>query len=186
MKKEIFTSEILVNARRLVVGYVLNNSGTIEDANDILQEGFEVFILNLRKPDFKLKTKPESYIFCVCRNLWLNHLNSEKRNIDHCREFEDISAIGDDQIILKQRKEFLLDIIDKNMKRLTQKCQEIFKLRKEGLSYEEIANRMNFKKGSISKDKYYRCKKRLLELISKDQEYLNFMRFENEINEKRS
>jgi RNA polymerase sigma factor (sigma-70 family) len=179
LRRDIFTAEVLTNSRRQVIGFVLKNSGSLDDANDILQEGFETYIINLQKPDFELYTKPEAYIFCVCRNLWLNRLNAEKRNIDDGVELEDLPFIEDEQINLKKRKEILFVILERNIKRLSQRCQDVFQLRKEGLSCEQIARKMQLKAGQISKNKFYSCKKRLLEIISEDQDYLDFKRSES-------
>lgn len=179
MNNNLFTTEILTNSRRLVVGFVLKNSGSIEDANDILQEGFAAYIVNIRKSDFKLTTKPETFIFCICRNLWLNQLKSIKKEIIDIGGIDEIPSIEDEQIILKQRNELLVFIIERNIRRLSQRCQAIFRLRKEGLSCEQIAKKMQLKTGQISKNKFYSCKKRLLEIISEDQEYLDFKRSES-------
>ena len=185
MKKELFTSEILTITRKRVVKYVLKNSGTIEDANDILQEGFTAYIINIRKPDFKLTTNPENYIFCICRNLWLSQIRIKRQKRTFSEEFENFPCEESNLILIKERKDALINIMDNNIKRLSQKCQEIFRFRKEGLSCEQIAVKMNWKKGSISKDKFYRCKKRLLQVIAEDPEYITFNNIEVEIDERR-
>ena len=61
------------------------------------------------------------------------------------------------------------------------KCQEVLKLKEDGLSCEMIAKKMNFKRAQISKDKVFRWRKRLLHLINHDEEYIQVIEEEWEL-----
>jgi DNA-directed RNA polymerase specialized sigma24 family protein len=47
----------------------------------------------------------------------------------------------------------------------------------EGLSYEEIAEKMNLKNEIYARRKKYLCKESLLELVKEDPEYQEYLRF---------
>ena len=59
----------------VVLKYVLNNSGTEEEAQDIYQETVIVLYNNARKPDFTLNCAMQTYIYSVAKRLWLKQLN---------------------------------------------------------------------------------------------------------------
>lgn len=65
-------------ARGLVLKYVLRNSGTREDAEDLLQDGILAVLQRMERPDFELRVPPHAYLFAVCRNLWLKRLRDDK------------------------------------------------------------------------------------------------------------
>lgn len=69
-------------ARGLVLKYVLRNSGTREDAEDLLQDGVLVVLQRMERPEFILRVPPHAYLFAVCRNLWLKRLRDD-RSLNH-------------------------------------------------------------------------------------------------------
>lgn len=57
--------------------FVLANSGADEDARDIFQEGMMIFYFNLLSKKFGQRSAISTYIFSICRNLWLQRLRKE-------------------------------------------------------------------------------------------------------------
>ena len=161
---------------RLVRNYVLRNSGIYADVEDIMQEGLLVFFRNLKNPEFNLTTThPEFYIYSVCQKLWLKELERRRKSKTYNSTGELMNITEDPNEDYQLRKENLLKIIQKSMKLLSPKCQQVFKYREEGLSCDQIADKMNFSGRGIAKDKIFRCKKRLIQLIQKDEEYLDLI-----------
>ncbi len=60
---------------------VLKNSGTREDAKDIFQEGIIAFMRNIRKEDFILTCKVDTYLFSIVRNQWLKKISRKEKNL---------------------------------------------------------------------------------------------------------
>jgi DNA-directed RNA polymerase specialized sigma24 family protein len=54
----------------------------------------------------------------------------------------------------------------------------ILSLFSEGLSYEEIADKMDLKNEVYARRKKYLCKEALLELVKEDPEYQEYFRFQ--------
>ncbi|MFN5889989.1 MAG: RNA polymerase sigma factor, partial [Bacteroidota bacterium] len=63
---------------KMTIRHVINNSGKIEDAQDLLQEALVVLWQNARKPGFDLTVKPATYLNAVIKNLWLKQLSKRK------------------------------------------------------------------------------------------------------------
>lgn len=173
MTPEIFDSALYIRAMRLVRSYVLQNCGTMQDAEDVLQEGFFTFFQSTSKEGFTLSTKPEYYILSVCKKLWLKEL-ARKKIAPPTQHINGDDVIDDDwMILIKERKEQLITIIERNIKKLSTKSQKLFDYKMEGLTCAQIAELLKLKNGQIVKDKTYRCKQRLLLLISEDKDYRN-------------
>src|SRR5437762_12463127 len=58
---------------------VINNSGTSDDARDIFQEAIVVLYEKAKSGSFELHAQLKTYIYAVCRRLWLKKLAADKR-----------------------------------------------------------------------------------------------------------
>jgi DNA-directed RNA polymerase specialized sigma24 family protein len=65
-------------------------------------------------------------------------------------------------------------IINRCIDQLPSKSKQLFELKLQGYTLERIAQIMGLKSSKIAKDKTYKAKNRLINLIKKDQEYKNF------------
>lgn len=152
---------------------ITNNSGSIEDARDIFQEALIVFIKNLQTPDFILTAQPKTYLYAVCRNLWLNQLKKLKKtkkniSIDDSNNF--VNIIQTDQIEEKKELEVKYELITEILSQLNEDCKELlFSFYYKKMPLKEIALQMNYTSGFV-KVKKKRCmdtlKKKVLELYS--------------------
>jgi RNA polymerase sigma factor (sigma-70 family) len=57
---------------RAIVQLVEKNSGTLDDAKDVFQEGLMLIYQKAKQPDFKLTSSFFTYFYAVCRNIWSN------------------------------------------------------------------------------------------------------------------
>jgi RNA polymerase sigma factor (sigma-70 family) len=147
----------------------------MQDVEDVLQEGLYKFLNTYNKNGFELEGKLECYIFTICKNCWLKELERKKKL--KLSEAYIVEEIEDAKwaLIEKQRKEVLLDIIERKRELLSNKCQKVFDFRRDGLTCKEIAELLHLKNSQMVKDKHYRCKERLRELVKQDQAYLDFI-----------
>lgn len=59
-----------------VRGYVLQNSGTVADAQDVFQEAMAVLWLKAKENTLLPGTEPGAFLYQVARNKWLDHVRS--------------------------------------------------------------------------------------------------------------
>ena len=75
--------EIYLRTFKTVSHYVLNNSGRVEDAEDVFQDSLIALLNNIRKINFQLSTSIENYFLSIVRNLWLGQLKRQKiKNVE--------------------------------------------------------------------------------------------------------
>ncbi len=149
---------------------IMTNNGSEEDARDIFQEALLIFIKKLQSPDFKLTAQPKTYLYAVCRNLWLKQLEKRKKKkgtiqIDDPNNL--IPLIDVDEIEEKKIVEEKHELISEILQQLKGDCKQLllsFYFKKMPLK--EIAQIMDYSDGFV-KVKKKRCmdslKKRVLE-----------------------
>src|SRR6266566_3947773 len=63
----------------MVVHLVLSNNGTEQEAKDIYQEAIIHFYERLQQAEFTLTCKIKTYLYAVCRKLWLQRLATRNK-----------------------------------------------------------------------------------------------------------
>jgi RNA polymerase sigma factor (sigma-70 family) len=154
-----------------VRNHVLQNNGSIEDVSDLFQDTIIVLYQQISEEDFNLTSDLKGYFFGIARNIWNAQLRRKKRVLelnDDIPEEEDSTDIYDPA---------LERILNRSFKKLKPDSQAILTLFYEGLSYEEIAVRMNLKNETYARRKKYLSKEALLDIIKEDPEYQEYQRF---------
>lgn len=63
----------------MVRAFILKNGGAIHEAEDVFQEGIMVLVDTIRNDRFQGKSTIKTFLYAVCRNLWLVHLKKNER-----------------------------------------------------------------------------------------------------------
>jgi DNA-directed RNA polymerase specialized sigma24 family protein len=58
--------------------YISKNNGNEEDAKDIFQDALYIIIEKIHNNDFVLQGTLSTYLFAICKNLWLMALDRQK------------------------------------------------------------------------------------------------------------
>ncbi|MDO9615503.1 MAG: sigma-70 family RNA polymerase sigma factor [Bacteroidota bacterium] len=156
--------------------FIKKNNGDDDDANDIFQETIIIIYRKLKANELALDCTFETYLYSICRFLWLKQLEKrkiEKENIKDNHEFND--EIYDDSL------EKVTDLNDRN--RLYQKhyanlgkdCQKILQLYFDKVPLKTIAQMMGFKSEKYAKKRKFSCKEYLIKSVKQDLEYKNIL-----------
>ena len=57
---------------------IIDNSGTLEEAKDIYQDAVMILLEQVKTGEFKLKCTLKTYMYSICRHLWLKKLRHKK------------------------------------------------------------------------------------------------------------
>lgn len=149
-----------------------------EDAKDIFQEGIIILWENSQKPNFKMRYSFVTYFFGICKKLLMDRLEIEYKisreegakmdliPVEIDETISDFYFFSDSEYVSNIEMEF--QIFTKHFIKLKDDCKEVLKMAYAKIPYDEIAQRMKYKKGTFAKNKKHRCKKYLMESISKD------------------
>jgi len=152
--------------------YILKNNGIEEDANDVFQEGLIILYRKIKKNQFFLKCSFGTYLYSVCRLLWLKQLREKKTRFMVKEKLP---------IYLKDKKnQDLIDTIEKNERyglyqkyflKLGKDCQKTLQLFLDNVPLKNIAKQMGYKNEKYAKKKKYKCKETLIKNIKQDKKF---------------
>ena len=153
-----------------VKNHVLYNSGSDDDASDVFQDTIIALYEQISENNFNLTTDLKGYFFGIARNIWSSQLRHKLRitelNIDIPEE-DDSNDLSDPA---------LERILSRSFMKLKADSQKVLTLFYDGLSYDEIAVRMNLKNETYARRKKYLSKEALIDIIKDDPEYQEYQR----------
>ena len=154
-----------------ITSFVTQNSGKDEDAKDFFHETLIVLYEKIKNNEFELKSKLSTYLYSVCKNLWLYHLRSNKPMIYNSINKEGKNENWEnnlvDEIENSTGKEEILNSIMEKIDELQEPCYSIlmmFYFNK--LDYKTIAKKPDYKTEKVVKNQKYRCLQKLKESLS--------------------
>lgn len=70
--------EVYSLVRAPIISYVCNNSGTKDEADDLIQDAMMALYIKITETDFELSAALSTYVQSVARNIWLKHIDRYK------------------------------------------------------------------------------------------------------------
>ena len=150
---------------KMVQAFILNNSGSYDDARDIFQEAMITLYEKAKSESFVLTSQIKTYIYSVCRRLWLKRLQQMGRYVPHSEILEETVAVEDD-IAIHDKRNADFAIMDRAMNSLGEPCKsllESYYLQKKGM--QEIAADFGYTNADNAKNQKYKCLMRLKKLF---------------------
>lgn len=152
--------------------FVRKNNGDEEDANDLFQEAIIIIYRKLKANEVLLDCTFETYLYSICRFLWLKQLEKrkiEKEKIKDNHEFNDeLYDDGLEKVVdLNERYK----LYQKHFANLGKDCQKILQLYFDKVPLKNIAQIMGFKSEKYAKKRKFKCKEYLINSVKQDLEY---------------
>jgi RNA polymerase sigma factor (sigma-70 family) len=149
----------------MIQSLIINNNGSPEDARDVFQEAMIVLYERSRQPDFELQCQLKTYLYSVCRRLWLKRLTQSQRYVPHMNGIEDLVPVEEEIEAHEIRnQEFVM--MEKALTGLGEPCKsllEAFYLQKKNMN--EIAGSFGYTNPENAKNQKYKCLVRLRKLF---------------------
>lgn len=155
-----------------VKNFILLNSGNDDDAKDIFQESIIVIFRRLKEESFTITCSFKTYIFSICKNLWLKELERrklERTKINNPEEFETSDCDIEEPVTTPEHDRYRM--YQAHFLSLSKDCQKVLRLFMEKVSLKEIANIMGYASEKYAKKRKYQCKEMLIKRIKNDPYY---------------
>ncbi len=159
------------NYLQSVKKYVISNNGSSDDVSDVFQDTIIILYKQITDGSLNLTTDLKGYFFGIARNVWNSQLRKKQRNVELEIDLADEEQNEDNGDPILER------IVSRAFQKLKPDQQEVLNSYSEGLSYEDIAIKMNLKNETYARRKKYLSKEALLEIIKEDPEYQEYLRF---------
>lgn len=167
-KNEAALGELYKTHYPMAVHLVCSNSGSEQEAKDIFQEAVIVFYERAQQPDFVLTCKIKTYLYAVCRRLWLKRLTERKRfdvSIPEAEAFdrmeEEMTEVVESEMNFQRMRD--------SLQALGEPCRTIiedFYIR--DFSMEIIREKFGYTSADNAKNQKYKCLQRLKKLFFGD------------------
>jgi len=149
----------------MILQLVLKNNGNEDDAKDIFQESIIVLYNKVKSGDFELNSKLKTFLYSVCRRLWLKRLNAESRMVRNIQDFSEIMAVEDD-LEKHEEKDRQFELMESALNHLGEPCKTIIEdYYIQNKSMQEICKKFGYTNADNAKTQKYKCLQRLKKIF---------------------
>ena len=145
--------------------FVLNNNGSVDDARDIFQEAMIVLYEKAGMDSFSLNCQLKTYLYSICRRLWLKRLQQLGKFSTQVENLEDIIPIEEDiEDHEKKNDDFIL--MEQAMAKIGEPCKSLldaYYLQKKNM--QELAIEFGYTNADNAKTQKYKCLLRLKKIF---------------------
>ena len=149
----------------LIQAFVVKNNGYPEDARDIFQEAMIILYGKSKQESFQLTCQIRTYIYSMCRRLWLKRLQQLQKFNPAVELKEEIVAVEDElEMHEKKNADFLL--MEEAMSKIGEPCKgllEAYYLQKRSMT--EIAEHFGYTNADNAKSQKFKCLVRLKKIF---------------------
>ena len=149
----------------MVLQLIINNNGTPDDAKDIYQEAVIVLYNKIKKGDFELNSKLKTFLYSVCRRLWLKRLNQMSRYGGDLKDFQEYVPV-EDEVEDQHERNLQFSKMQSALGMLGEPCKTIIEdFYINNRSMQDICERFGYTNADNAKTQKYKCLQRLKKLF---------------------
>jgi RNA polymerase sigma factor (sigma-70 family) len=152
----------------MVQALILNNSGYPDDARDIFQEAMIVLYEKTRSGSFELNCQLKTYLYSVCRRLWLKRLGQLQKSYSEVENLQDTVPVEDE---LERHEQCNRDfqVMEHSLNSLGEPCKSLLTAYYlEMKSMVEIAGDFGYTNADNAKNQKYKCLMRLKKIFNQN------------------
>ncbi|MCB0709536.1 MAG: sigma-70 family RNA polymerase sigma factor [Chitinophagaceae bacterium] len=149
----------------MIQSLILNNNGNSDEARDIFQEAMIVVYEKAISGSFELHCQLKTYIYSVCRRLWLKRLQQLQRYGSLVENVEETVTVDEDlEVHEKHNADFIM--MEEAMNKIGEPCKSLldaYYIQKKNML--EIAVDFGYTNADNAKTQKYKCLVRLKKLF---------------------
>ena len=145
--------------------FVLNNNGSVDDARDIFQEAMVVLYEKSGTTTFSLHCQIKTYVYSICRRLWLKRLQQLSKFSTQVESLEEIVPV-EEEIEEHEKRNADFNLMETAMGKIGEPCKSLldaYYLQKKTM--QEIAADFGYTNADNAKTQKYKCLVRLKKLF---------------------
>ncbi len=159
-------SQLYLQHYGMLEHYIMQNSGSDDDAADLIQEVMLVFVKMVADRKFRGDSSIKSFLYSICKNLWITELRKRKstkaRHERYEGEKDQLEGDISEQISKTENLKFVMGIFEK----LGEKCRQVLTLFYfEELPMKEICEKLDFSSEQVLRNKKYKCLQTLTDQV---------------------
>ena len=149
----------------MVLQLIINNSGNQDDAKDVYQEAIIVLYNKVKGGNFELSSKLKTYIYSICRRLWLKRLTQMNRYGGDIHDFQEYLPVEED-VDHHSDRDIQFSKMESSLALLGEPCKTIIEdFYIYDRSMQEICEKFGYTNADNAKTQKYKCLQRLKKLF---------------------
>lgn len=161
---------------RKIRTYILQNSGSIEDADDVFQDAIVVLFHYVKSGKYKEEYDLDGFLYKVSKNAWIDLERKKKRMIKE--ELIGFDLADDKDLLLEMIRDEKHVVFHKLFDKLGENCKKLLSyVIFDKKSMKEITQLIGYKDEKVAVNQHYRCKKYFANLIMENQEALKVLKY---------
>lgn len=149
----------------VIQSFIVKNNGYPDDARDIFQEAMIVLFEKVTSGTFELTCQLRTYLYSVCRRLWLKRLQQLQRYNPASESIEEVVFVEEEIEVHEKRNADLL-LMENALAKIGEPCKsllEAYYLQKKSMP--EIADFFGYTNADNAKTQKYKCLVRLKKIF---------------------
>ncbi|MBK8848165.1 MAG: sigma-70 family RNA polymerase sigma factor [Bacteroidetes bacterium] len=149
----------------MIMRLVTQNGGSEDEAKDIYQDGVIALFDKINARSLILNCKLKTYLYSLCRNLWLTQLKKKRINVMQVTEIEEYTILEEPGIDEKE-KNLHYSIMTQVMTQIGEPCHSLlhaFYIEEKSMTY--IQEAFGYANTDTVKTQRYKCMNRLKKLF---------------------
>lgn len=148
----------------MVLQFILNNNGDEDDAKDVYQEAIIILYNKIKEGNFELSSKLKTYIYSVCRRIWLKKLSLNSKKAGNITDYEDVLTVEED--VEHEEKDLQFVKMQSALDHLGEPCKTIIQdFYIHNLSMQDICEKFGYTNTDNAKTQKYKCLQRLKKIF---------------------
>ncbi|WP_131536673.1 RNA polymerase sigma factor [Pedobacter nototheniae] len=149
----------------MILQFILNNNGNEDDAKDVYQEAIIILYNKIKEGNFELSSKLKTYIYSVCRRIWLKKLSQNSKKAGNITDYEDVFVVEED-VDYHEEKDLQFVKMQSALDHLGEPCKTIIQdFYINNLSMQDICEKFGYTNTDNAKTQKYKCLQRLKKIF---------------------
>ena len=152
----------------MVEHFIVANNGTDDDAKDIYQEAIIAFYEKVRLGRLELNCQIKTYLYSICRRLWLKKLTEKRKQAGRIQDFEKYIDVEDELPAIEESERQFARMATA-LGQLGEPCKtllEDYYLR--AITMDELTEKFGYTNTDNTKNQKYKCLQRLKKIFFSD------------------
>jgi RNA polymerase sigma factor (sigma-70 family) len=149
----------------MVQSFVLNNNGSYDEARDIFQETMIALYEKAKSESFVLTCKINTYVYSICRRLWLKRLQQLGKFTNQIEGFEETVSVEED-LEIHRKRDSEYHIMERSLSSMGEPCKgllEGYYIKK--MDMQALAKEFGYTNADNAKNQKYKCLMRLKKMF---------------------
>jgi len=154
-------SLVYQNYYKMIENFIIQNSGSVDDAKDVFQETVISLYKNVKSGKYSPDSKLSTYLFSIGKNIWYKKLRKTGR-MSHLEDQDHLQIKSDEDTQKKIEYTEYQMLIGKLLHKMGKECSKLLKLFYfEKMRMVKIAAQMDYSSEQVAKNQKSKCMKKL-------------------------